>query len=88
MALYLGNDKIKINLDGVVYCLNLVASTFNKNYIALLSSDNFILRDSNGLYLLPVDAEIPVIDGTMMLTLDDYILQDINGLYLTTKESE
>lgn len=53
MALYLGNDRIKINLDSVVYCLNLTTSTFDKNYIALLSSDNFILRDSNGLYLLP-----------------------------------
>lgn len=89
MALYLGSsEELKINLDGVIYYLNLITSTLDKNYIALLSSDNFILRDSNGLYLLPSDAEMSVIGGTMMLTSDNYILQDINGLYLITEEDK
>ena len=26
MALYLGNDKVKINLDGVKYCFNLIST--------------------------------------------------------------
>lgn len=51
MALYLGDSsRLKINLGGVVYCLNLffeVPITDNR----LLSSDNYILQDSNGLYL-------------------------------------
>ena len=52
MALYLGNsDKLKINLGGVVYCLNLFCETPITNDIKLLSSDNYVLKDFNGLYL-------------------------------------
>lgn len=46
MALYLGRDKVKINLNGFAYILNL----FAKNGY-LLSSDDYILMDSNGVYL-------------------------------------
>ncbi len=51
MALYLGNNKRKVNLNGVVYCLNLYLSAPTTNGIRLLSSENYILKDSNGLYL-------------------------------------
>lgn len=51
MALYLGTDKVKINLDGIVYNLNLYSATPITNGVMLLSSDNYILKDSNGLYL-------------------------------------
>lgn len=52
MALYLGSsDQQKIILDGVVYRFNLYSSTPITNHIRLLSSDNYILKDSNGLYL-------------------------------------
>ena len=52
MALYLGSsDKLKINLDGVAYCLNLYSTTPITNGIRLLSLENYILKDSNGLYL-------------------------------------
>lgn len=88
MALYLGGNKIKINLDGATYCLNLITTTLGKSNIELLSSDNFILKDSNDLYLIPCNTEMPDLSGNMILTLDDYILTDINGLYLTIKESE
>lgn len=52
MALYLGNsEKLKINIDNIVYCLNLFSKTPITNGVRLLSSDNFIIKDANGLYL-------------------------------------
>ena len=51
MALYLGNSKIKINLDNLKFNLNLYSSTPITNGVRLLSSDNMILKDKNGLYL-------------------------------------
>ena len=52
MALYLGNsEKLKINIDNIVYYLNLFSKTPITNGVRLLSSDNFILKDANGLYL-------------------------------------
>jgi hypothetical protein len=51
MALYLGGNKVNINLDGVVYCLNLFFETPITSGIRLLSSDNYILQDSNEVYL-------------------------------------
>lgn len=52
MALYLGSsDKQKVILDGVVYRFNLFTTAPITNFIRLLSSDNYILKDSEGLYL-------------------------------------
>lgn len=52
MALYLGGDKVKINLNGVIYRLNLLnLHTEILNGVKLLSSDNYILLDSNGFYI-------------------------------------
>ena len=51
MATYLGIDKIKINLDNVVYSLNLLSEIPITNGIRLLSSEGYILKDSNGLYI-------------------------------------
>lgn len=80
MALYLGSsEKLKIYLDGVAYRLNLPTIISNTNGIRLLSSDNYILTDSNGLYLIT-----PI----RLLSSDNYILTDSNRLYLTLKESD
>ena len=57
MPLYLGNEKVKINLNGIVYKLNLYSSKKIEDIIRLLSSDRYILKDSNGLYLIPKDGE-------------------------------
>lgn len=57
MALYLGRDKVKINLNGVVYCLNLFSTTPITNGIRLVSSDDYILTDSNGIYLASKESE-------------------------------
>ena len=51
MALYLGNEKVKISLGSVACLLNLVYVKPTTNGILLLSSDGFTLKDSNGVYL-------------------------------------
>jgi hypothetical protein len=57
MALYLGENKVKINLDGVIYCLNLFSEIPITNGIRLLSSDNYILTDSSKVYLTVKEGE-------------------------------
>lgn len=57
MALYLGNEKIKININGLIYNLNLYSDIPIVNGDILLSSDDYILKDSNGLYLTTKDGE-------------------------------
>lgn len=57
MALYLGSDKVKINLNDVAYNLNLFSSILILNGIQLLSYNNYILKDSNGLYLTVKESE-------------------------------
>lgn len=57
MALYLGNDKVKVNLNEVAYHLNLFSETPILNGIRLLSSEGYILKDSNGLFLTAKESE-------------------------------
>lgn len=57
MALYLGGDKVKANLNEVVYCLNLFTATLILNGIKLLSSEDYILKDSSGVYLTAKESE-------------------------------
>lgn len=51
MALYLGDKMIKVNINGVAYKFNLFSTTPILNGIRLLSSENYILKDANGIYL-------------------------------------
>jgi hypothetical protein len=51
MPLYLGTEQVKINLDDIIYHLNLFTNVIMINNPKLLSSDNFVLQDSNGLYI-------------------------------------
>ena len=52
MALYLGNsEKLKINLNGIVCCINILYEAPMESGIRLLSSEGFFLKDSNELYL-------------------------------------
>lgn len=52
MGLYLGNsEKLKISLDGVVSYLNIHSATPITNGVRLLTLEDYILKDSNGLYL-------------------------------------
>ena len=88
MALYLGSSgKRKIILNGIVYCLNLYSATSTTNNGWLLSSDNHILTDSNGVYLIPSDYT-EVIINNVLLSSDNYLLKDLDGLYLSVNEEE
>lgn len=58
MALYLGSSgKLKVNLNGVIYNLNMLSAESIINGIRLLSSEGYILKDSNGLYLIAKEGE-------------------------------
>lgn len=52
MALYIGNsEKMKLYLGDSLKHLNIFSTILITNGARLLSSDNFILKDSNGAYL-------------------------------------
>jgi hypothetical protein len=83
MSVYLGTNKVKVILNGVLY--NIISpfsssNTIDGNY--LKSSDNYILTDSNGVYLVPKQ------EITVLSSKDNYILTDSNEIYLTPKEAE
>ena len=52
MALYLGSDKVKASLDGIVYAINTISLLSIIEDIVASSSDDCILKDYNGNYLL------------------------------------
>ena len=84
MALYFGGDKVRLNLGGAVWCVNIpTVATPALNY-SLLSLDNYVLKDSNGLYLIP-KIEIPL---NVALSYDGHILKDSDNLYITIKEND
>ena len=85
MALCLGRERVKITLDGVACCLNLFSRTSVVNTVGLMSSDGYVLKDSNGVYVVPKDY-IGVIIDNIILSADNYILTDSNGVYLIAKD--
>lgn len=57
MALYLGSEKVKVNLNGLAYYLNFYTTAAITNGVMLLTSDNYTLKDKNGLYLTAKESE-------------------------------
>lgn len=57
MALYIGTNKVKVNMNDVKYRLNLYSTTPIINGVKLLSSDNYVLKDKNGKYLTAKEGE-------------------------------
>lgn len=51
MALFLGNSQVKITSEDGTFGLNFYSTVPVTNGIRLLSSDGYILKDTNGLYL-------------------------------------
>lgn len=51
MALYFGSSKVNVTLNNLKYILNLYSSAPVTNGTVLKSSDNYILKDSKGLFL-------------------------------------
>ena len=54
MALYIGSKKVKIFFNGKKYNLSV---NLNPTPNKLLSSDNFILKDSQGIYVIPKEVK-------------------------------
>ena len=50
MDLYLDNQKRKVHLNGQLYIIN-IPSSQNRPINVLISSDGYLLKDSNGLFL-------------------------------------
>lgn len=57
MALYLGSSKQKISVGASSCNANFYSTAAIVNGIALLSSDNYMLKDKNGLYLTAKESE-------------------------------
>ena len=57
MAIYVGGQKWKIMLNGIPYNMHIPSSTPITNGIRLLSSDDFILKDINNLYITVKESE-------------------------------
>lgn len=58
MALYFGNSgKLKLFSNNILYRFMILTEAPIVNGVKLLSSDNFILKDSNGLYLTIKEGE-------------------------------
>ena len=51
MAIYLGENKYKIYINKMLYNFDIHTSTPITNAIRLLSSDNFTLKDRNGVFI-------------------------------------
>lgn len=57
MALYLGKEKVKICLGGVICRLNIPSNDKADNSVMLLSSDNHVLKDIDGTLLLTKETD-------------------------------
>ena len=85
MALYLGSsEKLKVNVAGYAYKLVISSHLPDIAGVMLLSLDNYILKDSNGVYLIP-KIMAPL---NAAMSADGYILKDLNELYITIKEND
>ena len=52
MPLYLGKNQLKLNLNRMIYNVNISMSNIISNVTILISRDNFILTDKYGVYLI------------------------------------
>lgn len=57
MALYLGSNKKIININGASFNLHIYETEPIITGIKLLSSDNYVLKDLNGLYITIKEGE-------------------------------
>lgn len=57
MSLFIGSQQVLIRLGGKLYELDIgtpLKAVEETNQIRLLSSDNYVLKDKNGVYLIPL----------------------------------
>ena len=79
MALYVGEKKWKLMLNGVAYNMHIPTSIPITNGIRLLSSDGFTIKDTKGIYLT-------AFEYIQSLSSDGSILTDNENNYLTIKK--
>ena len=77
MAIYVGGTKCKLTVDNVAHKMHVYSFNPITNGIRLLSSDNYILADSKGIYITIKDNETYHVK---LLSPDDCILGDANGV--------
>ena len=80
MALYLGSEMVKINLNVTAYYLNLFSENSITNGIRLLSSDGYVLKD--GSCLKPA-----ILDGLLSVCPEGYLLREGACLKLAAGEN-
>lgn len=51
MGLYLGSNRQKLQINNAVVSMHIYSSTPITNGIVLMSSNNYMLKDINGLFL-------------------------------------
>ena len=85
MALYFNGSAKLVNLNNKIYWVNLAKASVELNDIVLLSSDGYVLKDSNDLYLIAPVSSGDIVEKPIF-SLDGYILKDKRGLYLSNKE--
>ena len=51
MAAYLGNQKVDVKLGSVARLINFYSTTIWTNGIRLLTDDDYVLKDANGLFI-------------------------------------
>ena len=52
MGLYLGSKEVDIVLNGNIFYLNIFSETPITDGVLLKSSDGYILKDTNGAYII------------------------------------
>lgn len=58
MAIYLGNgEKVKISFNGSFCSLKVASMPQSVSNNCLISSDDYILKDSDGVYLIAKESE-------------------------------
>ena len=94
MGLYLANHSLLVHLGGKLYELN-VGAPMKAAIDRLLSSDDLVLKDLNGIYLIPADgkgsediAGANGIPANTLISADNFIFTDKNNVCLTYRESD
>jgi hypothetical protein len=58
MNIYLNGTRVDLNLNGSSFVLNIPSDKVpSTEGVKMFSSDNFILKDSNNLYIIPKEGE-------------------------------
>ena len=56
MALYVGSSKKKLNMGGKLFAFQIIQKSQNES--RLFSSDNYVLKDKNDVFITTKDGEL------------------------------